>query len=233
MSGYGQFCPVAKTMEVLDERWTVLIIREMLAGSRHFNEIRRGVPRMSPALLSKRLRTLSRAGIIVRTDEGGRAVYDLSRAGRELEPIVVGLGEWGIRWRTQLGDEDLDPHLLMWDIHRNLDHDALPPTRTTLAFHLRDVERRTRDWWLVAHDGTVDLCDFDPGYEVAVSVDATLVALFRLWRGDVSWRAVLEDGSVVVNGTTTARRAFPRWLKLSQFASVPRVPSSELHQPVK
>ncbi|HEX5532945.1 MAG TPA: helix-turn-helix domain-containing protein [Actinomycetales bacterium] len=224
MPGYGQFCPVAKTMEVLDERWTLLIIRELLCGSQHFNELRRGVPRMSPALLSKRLRTLTRAGIVARREDGNRVTYQLTEGGRELAPVVMALGEWGTRWRSQLGDEDLDPHLLMWDIHRNIEHDRLPSRRTVLGFRLSDVDPRSSSWWVVAEaDGTADLCDFDPGYEVDVTVTSTLRALTLVWRGDLPWSEALREGAVRLDGSRDACRGLPQWLKLSSFAGVPRV----------
>lgn len=224
MPGYGQFCPVAKTMELLDERWTVLVLREMLAGSHHFNEIRRGVPRMSPALLSKRLRTLVRAGVAIRRDDGNRVRYDLSPAGLELGPIVMALGEWGMRWRTQLGEEDFDPHLLMWDVHRNLDLSALPNGRVVLAFRFPDVPAITQAWWIVVEsDGSVDLCDFDPGFDVDVTATSTLPTMVSIWRGDTSWRSAMSDGDLTLAGTRSARTAFPHWLRLSPFAGVPRV----------
>jgi DNA-binding HxlR family transcriptional regulator len=131
-TSYGQFCPVAKAMELLDERWTPLIVRELMMGSHHFNALRRGLPRMSPALLSKRLQTLVRAGVVERWQNGNRVSYRLSDSGRELEPIVEALGRWGIRWIGELGDEDLDPHLLPWDIHRNIDLEAVPDGRTVI-----------------------------------------------------------------------------------------------------
>ncbi|WP_324277268.1 helix-turn-helix domain-containing protein [Blastococcus brunescens] len=133
-SQYGQFCPVAKAMELLDERWTLLVVRELMLGSRHFNALRRGVPRMSPALLSKRLQTLVRAGVVERWEDGNRISYQLTEAGRELEPIVEALGRWGVRWIPELGDADLDPHLLLWDMHRNVDLEAVPDGRTAIAF---------------------------------------------------------------------------------------------------
>src|SRR5690349_8837069 len=121
MPSYGQFCPVAKAMEVLDERWTLLIVRELLLGSTRFNELRRGLPKMSPALLSKRLRALERAGVVARSaDEGGRSSYALTESGRELQPIVEALGVWGVRWIPEIGQADLDPHLLMWDVRRTV-----------------------------------------------------------------------------------------------------------------
>lgn len=226
MAGYGQFCPVAKTMEVLDERWTVLIIRELLAGSHHFNELRRGVPTMSPSLLSKRMRSLVRAGLVMRNDEGNRIRYELTPGGRELEPIVMALGNWGVRWMTQLGEEDLDPHLLMWDVHRNLALDAVPDGRTVIGFRFTDVEKRSRDWWIVVTGGDVDLCDFDPGHAVTVRSISTLRAMVEIWRGDLSWRAALKGGSLMLDGSQQACRALPHWLKLSPFAHTPRVTAS-------
>src|ERR1700712_1290160 len=130
MSSYGQFCPVAKAMEVLDERWTILVVRELLAGSTRFNELRRGNPRMSPALLSKRLRTLERAGLVRRDLVGAYASYTLTPSGEDLREIVMALGTWGTRWIGELGEADLDPHLLMWDIKRTVPVDEWPRSRT-------------------------------------------------------------------------------------------------------
>lgn len=222
MSTYGQFCPVSKAMELLDERWTMLVIRELLLGSRHFNELRRGVPRMSPALLSARLRTLVRAGLVERHEVGGRTSYTLTEAGEELRPIVVALGEWGIRWVPDLGDTDLDPHLLMWDVHRNLDLDAVPAGRTVLCFTFTDVPGRGRDWWLVIDADGVDLCDADPGHAVAATVQTDLRTMTEIWRGDRDWSAALRSGALAVHGPAPVVRALPRWLKLSLFARVPR-----------
>ena len=125
-TSYHQFCPVAKAMELLDERWTLLIVRELVAGSERFNELRRGVPRMSPTLLSKRLNQLVRAGVVDRRGDGNDVRYVLTPAGRELQPVVEALGVWGIRWIGEIGDEDLDPKLLLWDMHRNIDYAAVP-----------------------------------------------------------------------------------------------------------
>jgi DNA-binding HxlR family transcriptional regulator len=133
-SSYHQFCPVAKVTELLDQRWTMLIIRELLLGSRHFNDIRRGVPKMSPSLLSKRLHDLTRAGIVERRKDGHEVEYTLTAAGKELQAVVESLGVWGMRWIGRIGDEDLDPKLLMWDLHRHVDAALVPPGRTWSAF---------------------------------------------------------------------------------------------------
>ena len=222
MTAYGQFCPVAKAMELLDERWTMLVIRELLEGSRHFNALRRGVPRMSPALLSTRLRTLVRAGLVERYEDGNRVTYALTPAGKELRPIVEALGHWGMRWIPDLGDEDLDPHLLIWDIHRNVDLDAVPPDRTVLRFTFTDVAGAARDWWLVITSEGVDPCDADPGHPVTATVETDLRTLVMVWRGDRTWSQALRSGELTLHGPTHVRRAIPRWLKLSTFAPVPR-----------
>lgn len=219
---YGQFCPVAKAMELLDERWTLLVVRELMCGSRHFNALRRGVPRMSPALLSKRLRSLERAGVVERRPDGNRVTYHLTDAGRELEPIVQAIGQWGIRWIGELGEEDLDPHLLLWDVHRNIDLEAVPDGRTVVGFTFTDIAPPARDWWLVITTDGVDVCQDDPGYDVQVTVTTTLRALTLVWRGDLEWAPAVRAGEVVLTGQAYARRALPRWLELSAFAGTPR-----------
>ncbi|KAE8766166.1 winged helix-turn-helix transcriptional regulator [Georgenia thermotolerans] len=219
MTTYGQFCPVAKAMEVLDERWTLLVVRELLAGSTRFNDLRRGVPRMSPALLSKRLRTLERAGVVTRRELDGHARYHLTPAGRELSEVVDALGRWGMRWVGELGDEDLDPHLLMWDIRRTVPVERWPRSRTVMAFHLDGVDARAARWWLVVAEGAVDLCDFDPGYDVAATVRSSLRDLTRLWRGDLSWPAALRTDSVLVDAAPAVRRQVPDWVGQGRLAT--------------
>jgi DNA-binding HxlR family transcriptional regulator len=221
-SSYGQFCPVAKAMELLDERWTLLLVRELVSGSQHFNALRRGLPRMSPALLSKRLQQLTRVGIVDRQADGNEVRYLLTPAGRELRPVVEALGAWGIRWIGEIGDEDLDPKLLLWDMHRRINHDAVPPGRTVVSFRFPDRPRAVRDWWLVIAGGDADVCDEDPGYPVAVTVTASLRRLIEVWRGDLAWAEALRSGGIEVAGPGELRRALPGWFTLSPFAAVPR-----------
>jgi DNA-binding HxlR family transcriptional regulator len=222
MSSYGQFCPMAKAMELLDERWTMLVVRELLLGSKHFNDLRRGVPKMSPALLSRRLQRLTRAGVVQRTEVDGRTSYTLTECGRELNDVVQALNVWGVRWIGQLGDNDLDPHLLMWDIRRTVPVDDWPRARTVLAFRLSGVAAKASSWWLMVADGKADICDFDPGYDVAAVVSTDLLTLTQIWRGDVSWKRALLDGSVKIDGPSDVRRAVPTWLGQSNSAAVPR-----------
>jgi DNA-binding HxlR family transcriptional regulator len=220
---YHQFCPVAKAMELLDERWTLLVVRELVTGSEHFNELRRGLPRMSPSLLSKRLSQLTRAGVVEREDDGR---YVLTPAGEELRPVVEALGGWGVRWIGELGDADLDPKLLLWDMHRNVNHSAVhsavPTGPTIVRFHFPDAPPRTRDWWLVIRADDVDVCDDDPEQPVAVAIVADLRTMVQIWRGDIGWSAALGTGRVRIEGPEQLRRALPSWFALSPFAAVPR-----------
>ncbi|PPA59529.1 winged helix-turn-helix transcriptional regulator [Micromonospora chalcea] len=221
-ASYHQFCPVAKAMELLDERWTLLVVRELVSGSERFNDLRRGLPRMSPTLLSRRLHQLVRAGVVERRVDGADVRYVPTAAGRELRPVLEALGAWGVRWIGELGYAELDPKLLLWDMHRHVDHDAVPPGRTVVRFRFRDVPAAQRDWWLVIAAGEADVCDIDPGHDVTVTVTADLRALVQVWMGDLGWAAALRGGAVEVSGPEALRRAAPGWFTLSPFAAVPR-----------
>ncbi|GAA1424450.1 helix-turn-helix domain-containing protein [Agrococcus citreus] len=228
MSGYGQFCPVAKAMELLDERWTLLVIRELLAGSSRFNDLRRGVPHMSPALLSKRLQRLEHAGLVRKRVDGARTAYRLTQSGEELRPIVEGLAAWGVRWIGELGQEDLDPHLLLWDMRRTIDVDAWPRRRTVVAMRFTDVPSSAGRWWLVCRDGDVDLCDFDPGFDVTATVTTRLPVMVRVWRGDRSWAHALRAEELRIDGDADAVARVPEWLGQAVWAGVPRPTEAEL-----
>jgi DNA-binding HxlR family transcriptional regulator len=222
MPGYGQFCPVAKAMELLDERWTVLVVRELLAGSTHFNDLRRGVPKMSPTLLSKRLQTLTRAGVVQRSEVDGRTVYTLTECGRELVGVVEALGAWSVRWMSDLVDRDLDPSVLMWDIRRTIPLDEWPRNRTVVAFRLSGAPPKASSWWLMVADGGAEVCDFDPGYEVAATISTDLRTLSEIWRGDRSWQRALSDAAVSIDGVREVCRDVPTWIGQSGLAAVPR-----------
>ena len=222
-SPYHQFCPVAKAMELLDERWTLLVVRELISGSEQFNQLRRGLPRMSPTLLSRRLTQLERAGLLERRVDDGTVRYLLTPAGQELRPVVEAVGAWGVRWVGELGDRDLDPKLLLWDMHRNVVADEVPPGKTVVAFRFSDVVAGRADWWLVIEPQQTDVCDSDPGLDVVVRVDASLRALVAVWLGDRTWTDALRTGDVALHGPEELRRGFPAWFRLSPFAQVPRV----------
>jgi DNA-binding HxlR family transcriptional regulator len=226
MSGYGQFCPVAKASEVLAERWTPLVVRELLCGSHRFNALQRGLPLMSRSLLAKRLRELELAGVIERRPSGdGRgSEYHLTEAGEELRPIIMGLGAWGQRWaRSEVSRADLDPRLLMWDMQRNIHTEALPPHRVVVRFRFTDVSPgRPRVTWLILDGDQVDVCYKDPGYDVDLVVAGRLRALVGVWLGDTTMSAVIRAGELQVEGTRRLAEAFPSWLRRSIFAGVER-----------
>jgi DNA-binding HxlR family transcriptional regulator len=222
MAGYGQFCPIAKASEILAERWTPLVLRELLCGSHRFNELRRGVPLMSRSLLAKRLKELERAGIVVRRRLPGTKLdqYHLSPAGEELRPLIEALGTWGQRWiLREVSEEDLDPSLLMWDMRRSLRRDALPEQRVVLRFDFTDVEGPRRRWWLLAGGGEADICMTDPGFDVDLHVTTTLHALTSYWVGRSTWSA-LKSGPLALDGPRWIQRSLPEWLGRSSFAGV-------------
>lgn len=222
--GYGQFCPVSMASEILCTRWTTLIIREMLCGTTRFNDLRRGVPRMSPALLSKRLKDLERAGIISAVPgASGTLEYRLTPAGEDLRPIIMAMGFWGQRWvESQLSLKNLDPSLLMWDMRRNLNPQPLPPGRCTIQFQYPELPESRRNWWLVIEDGTVDLCGFDPGYEVNLLVKGSLRSMTAVWMGLTTVRKEVDARNLDLEGDPAIVRSMEQWLGLSVFAKEPR-----------
>jgi DNA-binding HxlR family transcriptional regulator len=222
--GYGQFCPVSMAAEILCSRWTVLVVRELLCGSTRFNELRRGVPRMSPALLSKRLKELE-AGGVIRGQPNARGVveYHLSEEGEELRPLVLGMGSWAQRWvESQLSLRNLDPSLLMWDMRRNLKPALLPPRRCTIHFQYPELPEKNREYWLVVEDGTVDLCNFDPGFEVDLTITGSLRSMTAVWMGVATLRQEMASGRLELIGNVELARDAPKWLGLSVFAPEPR-----------
>ena len=224
MEGYGQFCPVSKAAEVLCQRWTPLIVRELLVGSTRFNELRRGVPKCSPALLSKRLKELEATGIVDRIDKGNGVVYHLTEAGQELLPVIEGLGVWGHRWvRTNYGATELDPGLLLWDVRRNLTPGGMAGTTTTIQFVFPKVPVGRRFYWLVDDTHEVDLCVVDPGRDIDLTVEADLATLTRVWLGDARFAEEVVQGRIAIEGPTRLTRRFEAWFgRHPLFAAVPR-----------
>lgn len=220
-AGYGQFCPIAQAAEVLSERWTLLVLRELLAGSTRFNDLQRGVPLMSSSLLSRRLRELERAGLLSRRPLGGQRghEYRLTPAGEALGPLVVSLGVWSRDWlRREVTEENADPALLMWDMRRNLRVDCLPQDRLVTFFRYRGVPEQKRSWWLVAERSGTDLCLTDPGFGVDLRVDADARAMAEVWIGRLALGAAMRSRRVQVSGPEHLVRSLPRWLGLNAFA---------------
>lgn len=222
MKSYGQFCPIAIASQVLAERWTVIVVRELLAGSTRFNELRRGVPLMSPSLLSKRLKTLERAGVVERHERDGNVEYHLTPAGEDLRPVIEAVGVWGQRWaRGQIDDDQLDAGLLMWDIHRNVIDERLPDERVVVHFHLKGPTHGKQRFWLVLEPGDVELCLIDPGHDVDVHVECHVRTMIRYWMGDATFHELVHDGDVHLEGPPALVRQFPEWFLRSEFADVP------------
>jgi DNA-binding HxlR family transcriptional regulator len=225
MISYGQFCPVAQALELVGERWTLLVIRELLCGNYRFNQILNGVPLMSRSLLAARLRSLEDAGLVTRRerDDGKSSEYCLTPAARELEPIVMGLGVWGQRWaRREMRPEENDPVLLMWDIHRNLHVDKLPARQTVVSFWLRDVEAKRSRYWLRIQKPEVELCLTNQGFEENLKVETTARALVDVWMGHSELKEALKSKAIRLDGSPQLVREFPKWLKLNVFAPVER-----------
>jgi DNA-binding HxlR family transcriptional regulator len=211
--------------EVICSRWTALILREMLCGTTRFNDLRRGVPRMSPTLLSKRLRELADAGVITANPGAGGVVeYKLTRAGEDLRDVIMSIGTWGQRWvESSLSLKNLDPSLLMWDMRRHLIPSPLPERRCTVHFKYPELKSQSL-WWLVIDDGKVDLCNFDPGYEVDLYVRASLRSMTSVWMGLANLKAEIDAGRIELDGDKTIARSMQQWLGLSPFAKEkPRV----------
>lgn len=212
--GYGQYCPVTRAVEVLAERWTLLIVRDLLVGATRFNELSRCNPGLSRSLLSKRLRQLERAGVVEHVGDQ----YLLTPAGEALRPVVFGLGAWGADW--QFGDpreRELDPQLLMWWVHGRIDFSQLPDRRVVLAFRFPGVSDR---FWIVRDEAGPSLCTADPGFEVDATVEGELPVLYQVWLGRLPMAAVLRDGRVRIDGRREVVRPLPDALQLSPVAEL-------------
>lgn len=218
-TGYGQFCTVARGAEVLCERWTPLIVRELLCGSKRFNDLRRGVPRISTSLLAQRLRRLEESGVVRRHADGKAWEYTLTEAGEALRPIVMALGHWGARWiGSDLRDDELDVGLLLWDIRRSVQVRNFPPVAVVIHFKFVDARAGEREWWLVVELGVVDLCRDDPGRELTLVVQSTIRAMTQVWSGDRTPAEVMRAGQVTLMGRDRDTRNFWHWLGTGTFA---------------
>ncbi|MFD9700735.1 winged helix-turn-helix transcriptional regulator [Lentzea sp. NPDC059081] len=215
MRTYAQYCPIVRAVEVLGDRWTLLIVRDMLVGASRFNEISRGLPGLSRALLSRRLRQLAAAGLVERTGDG----YALTPAGEALRPLVFGLADWGARYA--FGDpraEELDPEVLMWWMHGRIDTGTLT-RRATIEVRIHD---RRRTFWLVVEPGDASICYTDPGLEVDAVLASDIATLYRVWEGEFELLDAVRAGAVELTGPRWVVRGLPDWLKLSPVAETVR-----------
>jgi DNA-binding HxlR family transcriptional regulator len=222
--GYGQYCPLALAAELLCERWTLLVMSRLLDGCEQFNQIHRGVPRISPSLLSRRLGELERAGLLTREParKGMPRRYAVTPAGRELEPIIMQIAVWGQRWSRDMTHDDLDPGFLVWSMSKRLDAARMPAGRTVVEFEFTGASKDCRRFWLVNEDGRVEMCLKHPGFEVDLRVESDLRLFVEAWRGIRNLRGEIAARHIRVTGQSALRRAFPAWLQLSQLAPYPR-----------
>lgn len=211
MRTYGQYCPVVRAVEVLGDRWTLLIVRDMLVGARRFNELARGLPGLSRGLLARRLRQLERAGVVVRADDG----YDLTAAGEDLRPVVFGLADWGARHAFGPPEpSELDPEVLMWWINGRVDVREVD-RRTVVQV---DITDRRRLFWLVIEPGQASVCVTDPGFDVDAVLAADLATLYRVWLGQVDLLAAMRSGDIDLRAPRWIASGLSRWLMLSPVA---------------
>ncbi len=221
--GYGQFCPVAVASEVLAERWTLLILRELLCGSRRFNDLHRGVPLMSASLLSQRLKELELAGLVEKRAQSGHRGHDyvLTEAGEAVRPIVYGIGLWGLKYmRSTFEESNLDPSLLMWDMRRWIRPQHLPESKVVIRIDLTDARRGLQHFWLVKESGAseLDLCLHDPGFEVDLVVTSDVETMSRVWLADIDLESAVRSRRIELEGPSSLRMSFYDWIGLSPFA---------------
>ena len=219
---YGQYCPVARAAEILADRWTVLIVRELLADVSHFNELQRGLPHMSRTLLAERLRRLERFGVLERriASRGKQTEYRLTAAGRELQPIIDRFGEWGARWA--FGDprpSELDPIILLWWMRRRVCIEAIGKRRVVIQFDFRSLRQ---DYWLLIERSDVSVCLKNPGFDIDVIVSADIRAFYQVWLGRMSFSEALCKELVRLDAAPADARAFPRWFAWSPMANAVR-----------
>lgn len=211
-NSYGQYCPITRAVEVLGERWTILIVRDLLTGATRFNDLARCNPRLSRTLLTKRLRQLEQAGIIDRLD----GEYLLTQAGEDLRPIVMGLGEWGAEY--QFGDpreSELDPDLLMWWVHTRLDFSGFPDRRLVLEFRFRGIRDR---FWILRDAEGPSICLHDPGFGIDAVIESDLETMYKVWLGKHDLTKALRAGEVEITGTPAIARRVPKAMTLSPIA---------------
>jgi DNA-binding HxlR family transcriptional regulator len=223
MTKYGQYCPIARSAEILGDRWTLLIIRDLLGGRDRFNDLERGLPGIPRALLADRLRRLQQDGLLEKHVEakGRRTRYQLTQAGQELSPVIFALTQWGARWAFGDPDEsELDPILLLWWMRDRVHRERLPSRRVVVEFAFQGPRRYT--YWLVLQPTDVSICLKHPGYEVDVLVTAKLAILYKVWLGRMSFAEAVREQQVDLNTTPSLERNFPRWFAWSPVADVVR-----------
>ncbi len=235
MMGYGQFCPMAKATELIGEKWTLLVLRELLLGTTRFNDFQRAISRMSPTLLAKRLRHLENCGIIIRKKLSGRTGYEyrLTAAGKELGPLIEVLSVWGMRWaRGQLTDDELDVEFLMRELQRRLQTEHLPDGETVICLMFDELTKH-KTWWLLVDGDVVDLCTEDPGKDVDLYINSSVRTIVQVWEGDLDMRTALRNGTIKAHGLRHLIRTMPDWFGVCLYKEVRRGDPELMRQAAK
>jgi DNA-binding HxlR family transcriptional regulator len=220
---YGQLCPIAKAAEVLGERWTILIVRELLLGNSRYSGLQRALSQLSPTLLTRRLQQLQDCGLVLREPVSGRAraEYRLSAAGRELEPVLIGLGQWGMKWaRGQMRADEMDVQMLMVDFCRRIETARMPAGRVVVEFNLSGLPTFSRWWIVLEKDGTRELCINSPGQAINLTLRTDLRTLAEFWTGDISLESAQKKGRLRLSGDPGLARTLSTWLRPSALAHV-------------
>lgn len=221
---YQQFCPVAKASELLGDKWTILILREALMGAKRFNEFERGLGRISPTMLTKRLNELVINGLMIRKKITGQKgnEYFLTQAGKDVNPVIMQLGDWGMRWaRGQMENSDLDVELLMLYLQRSIRTDKLVGDQTIIQFNFTNLTKLGK-WWLVVHRDEVDVCLEDPGKEVDVWFVTDLRTMVEVWMGDITYRKAIREKRLKLIGPVSLINNVTNWMANSVYAGIPR-----------
>jgi DNA-binding HxlR family transcriptional regulator len=219
MTEPASHCPAVKAADIIGDKWTLLILRAMMLGATRYSDFQAAVPRISPSVLSGRLKQLAENGLILRRGTSGQsASYRLTPSGRECEPIVFFLAQWGLRWAERnIRDENIDIGSVMWDFHKTLNIDELPDGETVISISLNDVGRHAK-WWIVASRRTVDLCNDDPGKDVDLYIASDLATIIELWMGEKPVKAAIEEEAMLLTGEAHLMQSASRWFPLSPVA---------------
>ena len=221
MEKYCQFCPVAKAAEILCEKWVILVLRELLMGSTRFSQLRRGLPRISPSILSRRLKTLEEQSVISRYKKpnSGNYEYQLTESGEQLRPIILGFGTWGHRWaKNKITKEDLDAGFLLWDMRRRLEIEYFKDQRVVIHIEFSDQKKTDRYWWMVIENGEIDLCFEDTGHDPDIVITTTLATMTNVWLGYEKLKTAVSSGKLKMLGAKKHLNNVSKWMGRSSFA---------------
>lgn len=230
MTLYGSYCPIAKASEILGEKWTILILRELLMGTCRFSDFQRAIARISPTMLTKRLKELEDYGLVMcKRSSGSRSgQYYLTAAGKALYPVITEIASWGMKWvHENMSEDELDINLLMWDMRRRIKTELLPDCDIVIQFTF-DNEKSRESWWvLIDANGEIDVCDEDTGKDVDLYITTDARTMIEIWEGDVSISSAKRRGRLKVVGEWRLARTFPKWIGLSMFSHIRPATSAE------